>query len=153
VERAWSATSRSEVRPDEAERAALAWASSAEPALAEVLAATVEPEGPGRAARRALARAERRVAAGRRALGDEGLVALGLAAAAGLEAAERMLVDLLGVRGRRLVVLLRDRLAQEAAGQADREAAAVAAVLDRPELAPDAASTLRLRLAVIKGLT
>jgi hypothetical protein len=26
-------------------------------------------------------------------------------------------------------------------------------VLDRPALAPDAASTLRLRLAVIKGLT
>jgi energy-coupling factor transporter ATP-binding protein EcfA2 len=153
VEQAWSGAARAEVRPDEAERAALAWVSSAEAALAEALAGTVEPEGPGRAARRAAARAERRVLAGRRALGDEGLAALGLAAAAGLDAAERMLLDLLGVRGRRLVALLRDRLADEAAGQADREAAAVAAVLDRPELAPDAASTLRLRLAVIKGLT
>jgi hypothetical protein len=64
-----------------------------------------------------------------------------------------MLVDLLGERGTAAVTLLRDRLAEHAADQARRERDAVAAVLDRPELAPDAASTLRLRLAVIKGLT
>jgi hypothetical protein len=64
-----------------------------------------------------------------------------------------MLVDLLGDRGTAVAATLRDRLAQHAADQAGRERDAAVAVLDRPALAPDAASTLRLRLAVIKGLT
>ncbi|RMI01338.1 hypothetical protein EBM89_20530, partial [Cellulomonas triticagri] len=70
-----------------------------------------------------------------------------------LDAAHRLLVDLLGDRGEAVETVLRDRLAEHAAAQAGRERDAAAAVLDRPELAPDAASTLRLRLAVIKGLT
>jgi energy-coupling factor transporter ATP-binding protein EcfA2 len=153
LEAAWSTTVRAEARPDEAERAGQQWVSEAGAVLAEMLAAPVEPAGTDRAARRAAAKAEKRAVAARRALGDDGLTAIGLAAAAGLDSAERMVVDLLGTRGRRLVTLLRDRLADHAAGQADREAEAAAAVLDRPELAPDAASLLRLRLAVLKGLT
>ncbi|HEY0217485.1 MAG TPA: hypothetical protein VGC57_13940, partial [Cellulomonas sp.] len=153
AEAAWSAAERAAARPEECERAARSWVGDAVEVLTEVLAGPGEPDGPDRAARRAAARATKRVAAAQRALGDEGLAAIGLAAAAGLDAAERMVVDLLGVRGRRLVAELRDRLAAHAAAQADREGAAAAAVLDRPELAPDAASLLRLRLAVLKGLT
>jgi energy-coupling factor transporter ATP-binding protein EcfA2 len=151
---AWSATDRAADRPREVERAAREWVAGAVDVLNETTAEPVAvPPGADRATRRAAAKATKRAAAARRALGDEGLAALALASAAGLEAADRMLVDLLGERGTAAVTLLRDRLAEHAADQARRERDAVAAVLDRPELAPDAASTLRLRLAVIKGLT
>jgi energy-coupling factor transporter ATP-binding protein EcfA2 len=148
----WSATDRAADRPREVERAARDWVGGAVEVLTSVEPDDV-PAGADRAARRAAARTVKRAAAAQRALGDEGLAALALAAAAGLEAADRMLVDLLGDRGTRAVEALRDRLAEHAADQARREGAAAAAVLDRPELAPDAASLLRLRLAVIKGLT
>ncbi|HEY0189412.1 MAG TPA: dynamin family protein [Cellulomonas sp.] len=153
LESDWSAAGRAEARTAEAELAGQAWAAEAGEVLTEVLARPAEPTGADRAARRAAAKADKRAVAARRALGDDGLVAIGLAAAAGLDAADRLVVDLLGARGTLLVVGLLDRLADQAAGQADREAAAAAAVLDRPELAPDAASLLRLRLAVLKGLT
>ena len=154
VAEAWSATDRAADRPREVERAAREWVAGAVDVLNETTAEPVTaPAGADRAARRAAAKATKRAAAARRALGDEGLAALALAAAAGLEAADRMLTDLLGERGTAAVTVLRERLAQHAADQAGRERDAVAAVLDRPELAADAASTLRLRLAVIKGLT
>jgi hypothetical protein len=139
-------------RPREVERAAREWVAGAVEVLDD--ASAVEPApGADRAARRAAAKAGKRAAAARRALGDEGLAALALAAAAGLDAADRMLLDLIGEPGRAAVVTLRDRLAGHAADQAGRERDAAATVLDRPELRPDAASLLRLRLAVIKGLT
>jgi energy-coupling factor transporter ATP-binding protein EcfA2 len=139
-------------RPREVERAAREWVAGAVEVLDD--ASAVEPApGADRAARRAAAKAGKRAAAARRALGDEGLAALALAAAAGLDAADRMLLDLIGEPGRGAVVTLRDRLAGHAADQAGRERDAAATVLDRPELRPDAASLLRLRLAVIKGLT
>lgn len=148
----WAAADRAADRPREVERAARDWVGGA----VEVLTAdpaTPAPVGDDRAAKRAAAKAAKRTAAAQRALGDEGLAALALASAAGLEAADRMLVDLLGERGTAVAATLRDRLAQHAADQAGRERDAAVAVLDRPALAPDAASTLRLRLAVIKGLT
>ncbi|MFB9956587.1 hypothetical protein [Cellulomonas denverensis] len=48
---------------------------------------------------------------------------------------------------------LRDRLAEAAARAVAAERDAAGQALDVPDLAEDAASTLRLRLAVIKGLT
>jgi energy-coupling factor transporter ATP-binding protein EcfA2 len=150
----WSPADRAADRPREVERAAREWVAGAVDVLHEVASGPVPvPQDADRAARRAAARATRRAEAGRRALGDEGLAALALAAAAGLEAAERLLVDLLGDRGATAATVLRDRLAEHAAAQVRRERDAAVAVLDRPALAPDAASTLRLRLAVIKGLT
>lgn len=139
-------------RTDEADRAARDWVGGAVEVLTGIEPAGV-PAGADRAMRRAGARSAKRASAARRALGDDGLAALALVAAAGLSAADRMLVDLLGERGTRAVEALRDQLAEHAAGQTAREKAAAAAVLDRPELAPDAASVLRLRLAVLKGLT
>lgn len=148
----WSTGERAAARPAEAERAARDWVGAA----VEVLVGAAGPassDGADRAARRAVARATKRARAAQRALGDEGLAALALAAAAGLDTAEQLLADLLGDRGTRSVAALRERLARHAAGQAERERDAALAVLDRAELAPDVASGLRLRLAVIKGLT
>lgn len=151
---AWSATDRAADRPREVERAAREWVGGAVEVLTGIVSGPVPvPDGADRATRRAAAKATKRAEAAQRALGDEGLAALALAAAAGLEPADRMLGDLLGARGAAVVAELRDRLAGHAAAQAERERDAALAVLDRPELAPDAASTLRLRLAVIKGLT
>ncbi|WP_255596165.1 dynamin family protein [Cellulomonas sp. C5510] len=150
--REWSASDRAADRPREVERAAREWVASAVEVLEDELG-RARPAPVDRSGRRAAVRADRRVAAGRRALGDEGLAALALAAAAGLDAADRMLRGLLGDRGDAAVRVLRDRLADQAAAQAHRERDAAAAVLDRPELRPDAASLLRLRLAVVKGLT
>lgn len=149
---AWPTSERAAARRGEADRAARDWVGGAVDVLAGIEPAGV-PAGADRATRRAVARSAKRTAAARRALGDDGLAALALAAAAGLSTADRMLVDLLGERGTRAVEALRDLLAEHAAAQTGRETAAAAAVLDRPELAPDAASVLRLRLAVLKGLT
>lgn len=153
VAEAWPADSRAADRPREVERAAREWVAGAVEVLNEVSALPAAPAGTDRATRRAAARAAKRADAGRRALGDEGLAALGLAAAAGLGAADAMLGDVLGARGPALVGRLRDQLAEHAAAQAERERLAAVAVLDRPALRPDAASLLRLRLAVLKGLT
>ena len=150
---AWSPAERAADRPREVERAARDWVAGA---VEVVLTAEAPAPAPGvddRTARRAATKAAKRAAAAQRALGDEGLAALALAGAAGLEAAERLLVDLLGDRGTAATATLRDRLAQHAADQAGRERDAAVTVLDHPALAADAASTLRLRLAVIKGLT
>lgn len=153
VGESWPADARAADRPREVERAAREWVAGAVEVLNDVSVTPAVPEGADRAARRAAARAAKRATAARRALGDEGLAALGLAAAAGLGAADQMLANLLGERAPVLVGRLRDQLADHAAAQAERERAAAEAVLDRPELRPDAASLLRLRLAVLKGLT
>ncbi|GIG35746.1 GTPase domain-containing protein [Cellulomonas pakistanensis] len=148
----WPTADRAADRPREVERAARDWVGAAVEVLTSEPAAPA-PAGDDRVARRAAAKGAKRAAAAQRALGDEGLAALALASAAGLESADRMLVDLLGERGTEVAAVLRDRLAEHAADQTRRERDAAVAVLDRPALAADAASTLRLRLAVIKGLT
>ena len=85
--------------------------------------------------------------------GDDGLAAVALAAAAGVRDAHDLLVDLIDTAGERAVEELRDDLVAQVAGQVAVERSAVGDVLADPDLAEDAASRLRLRLAVLKGLT
>lgn len=122
-----------------AERAARAWAG----------------EG-ARVARRALAAAgadPRRTAQVARAVGEDALAALALAAAAGVDGAHDAVRTLLGDAADDVVTALRDDLVRRARAQVDLERTAADRVLDDPDLAADASSRLRLRLAVLKGLT
>ena len=88
-----------------------------------------------------------------RALGDDGLAAIALAAAAGVQGARDLLVVLIDEAGERAADELRTDLVDRVAAQVALERAAVGEVLADPDLADDAASRLRLRLAVLKGLT
>jgi hypothetical protein len=81
------------------------------------------------------------------------LAPVALAAAAGLREADTLLAGLLGDAGQAAVQELRDELAALAAAQVDLERAAFGRPLADPDLAADASSRLRLRLAVLKGLT
>jgi hypothetical protein len=144
----WDGAARAAERESETERAAREWVSAP-------TGVTVVETGPNpdRARRRAVARDARRIAAAHRALGEDGAGAVLLAAAAGVEGAEDTVRTLFGPAGEQRVADLRARLAEGAAGAVAAERAAARAALDVPDLAEDAASTLRLRLAVIKGLT
>jgi len=108
---------------------------------------------------RALIASEDRQVSGRtaraaRALGEHGLAVVALAAAAGIARAGELLTAVLPASGIELSARLRDDLATRAAQQVRQEGAAIlAGVLDSSDLAPDAASVLRLRLAVLKGLS
>jgi hypothetical protein len=95
----------------------------------------------------------RRRAKALRVTGDGVLAPLALAGAAGLSGAADLLHDLLGEAGTAAVSSLRDELAALAAAQVDVERRAFGAPLADPDLAADASSRLRLRLAVLKGLT
>ncbi|MBN9376493.1 MAG: hypothetical protein J0I40_14120, partial [Cellulomonas sp.] len=64
-----------------------------------------------------------------------------------------LLQALLGEADTAAVASLRDELASLAAAQVDLERATFGAPLADPDLAADASSRLRLRLAVLKGLT
>ncbi|MBC7551619.1 MAG: hypothetical protein H7269_12130, partial [Cellulomonas sp.] len=88
-----------------------------------------------------------------RALGLHGLEVVALAAGAGLGRADELLVSLLGDAGIGVRDVLRDSLAERAEQYVRDEGTALATLLDVPDLADDAASRLRLRLAVLKGLT
>jgi len=88
-----------------------------------------------------------------KAVGEEGLTALALAAAAGVDEAAEAARTLLGVAGDDLVATLRDDLVRRARAQVDLERTIADRTLDDPDLAADASSRLRLRLAVLKGLT
>lgn len=95
-----------------------------------------------------------RAARAARALGEHGLAVIGLAAASGVARADELLAAVLPVSGAGLSTRLGDDLATRAAQQVRQEGTAIlAGVLDSPDLAPDAASVLRLRLAVLKGLS
>ncbi|WP_432457999.1 dynamin family protein [Cellulomonas iranensis] len=122
-----------------AERAARAWVGEGARAVRSTLAA-----GTGDARRR------EQVA---RAVGEDGLAALALAAAAGVDDAAEVARALLGEAGDTLVATLREDLVRRARAQVDVERAAADAALDDQDLAADASSRLRLRLAVLKGLT
>ncbi|RYV52360.1 GTPase [Pengzhenrongella frigida] len=137
---AWPAADRRSARDTHAEASAGEWILEAEPRVRALLTST----DPGVAKRAA------RVV---RALGERGLAVVVLAAAAGLAPAEDLLVALLGDSGVELRDELRDSLAERAQQYVAGEGADLAALLDVPDLAEDAASRLRLRLAVLKGLT
>ena len=88
-----------------------------------------------------------------RGTGEAGAGTLAALAAAGLGAADAAFTRVVGAQASRDVVgRLRDDLAERAAQQARAAAAPALALLAAPELADDAAATLRLRLAVLRGL-
>lgn len=87
-----------------------------------------------------------------RAVGDDGAGALAAAAAVGLGSAAAALTSVLGDAAHDLVRRFGADLAARAAEQARAGADPARAVLATPDLADDAASRLRLRLAVLKGL-
>lgn len=136
----WPASARRQIRDARAQELATAWVASADDGLRAALAT-------GDAA------AVKRSAQAVGAVGDKGLAALALAAAAGLAPADGLLTSLLGAAGTTLRDELRSALAAHAVEQARAEGVALAALLEVPELAADAASRLRLRFAVLKGLT
>nr|WP_202627906.1 GTPase domain-containing protein [Cellulomonas sp. APG4] len=122
------------------------------------VAAQVEEWAGGAAAQAALAdagdrHARRRYARLATSAGPDGVSTLVRAAAVGLPAARRVLDDGLGsVVVEDLVRATRDDLAARASAQARAAADEVLGPLGHAELADDAASRLRLRLAVLKGL-
>lgn len=89
-----------------------------------------------------------------KAVGTPGAATLLAAAAAGLGAAGVLLTRVLGPEATQVAVRrLQDDLAARVRAQARSGADPARAVLAAPDLADDAASRLRLRLAVLKGLT
>ncbi|WP_208214073.1 GTPase [Cellulomonas fengjieae] len=153
VDAAW-APPRS-ARRTAAEQAARAWtAQGARVVRAALSVPPVQTTADGVArSRRDQARDLRRRGKAETALGDGGLAAVALAAASGVREAHDLLVDLVDAAGERAIDELRDDLVARAAAQVAAERATVGEVLADPDLAEDAASRLRLRLAVLKGLT
>jgi energy-coupling factor transporter ATP-binding protein EcfA2 len=136
----WATPQHAEARTQEAQRSAHQWVRSADDAVAALLAAgdpVVEQH-----ARSAVS-----------ALGPRGLAAVLLAAAAGLAPAGRLMHAAIGDAGVPVREALRDDLVSRARDGVNHEAAGLERLLAVPDLAPDAASRLRLRLAVLKGLT
>ncbi len=156
VDAAWAPAAPGSGRRSAAEQAARAWTAQGPRVVRAALVGTPPaestPDGAPRG-RREVARQVRRRRKAEHALGDEGLAAVALAAAAGVPEARELLVDLVDTAGQRAVEELRDDLVARVAGQVAVERAAVGEVLADPDLAEDAASRLRLRLAVLKGLT
>ena len=136
----WPSDEHVAARGQEAARAASAWVASAETAV-RALTADADP-----------ARA-RRASAAAGALGSQGLAAVALTAAAGVEPARDLLDVALGEDAASLLDPLRDGLVARAQAAVAREGESLDELLTVPDLAPDAASRLRLRLAVLKGLT
>ncbi|MBO3087681.1 GTPase domain-containing protein [Cellulomonas dongxiuzhuiae] len=122
-----------------AERAARAWTGEGARLVRVVLA------GSG-------ADARRRAQVGK-AVGEDALAAMVLAAAAGVDEAAQAVRTLLGDAGDDVVSALREDLVRRARAQVDLERTIADRTLDDPDLAADASSRLRLRLAVLKGLT
>ncbi len=135
--------SRGPEREAAAQAAARGWAVQAARTVHVALAA--HPPARGRAGRRR--------AKALRVTGDGVLAPVALAAATGLPQAAALLASLVGDAGAQAVAALRDELAGLAAAQVDLERTAFGRPLADPDLAADASSRLRLRLAVVKGLT
>ena len=155
VDAAWESSTLRTGRRSAAEQAARAWTAQGPRVVRAALTvgpAETSPDGIARP-RRDVAREARRRAKAVNALGDEGLAAVALAAASGVREARDLLVDLIDAAGERAADELRDDLVARVAGQVAVERAAVGEVLSDPDLAEDASSRLRLRLAVLKGLT
>lgn len=155
VDAAWESSTLRTGRRSAAEQAARAWTAQGPRVVRAALTAGpagTSPDGIARP-RRDVAREARRRAKAANALGDEGLAVVALAAASGVREARDLLVDLIDSAGERAADELRDDLVARVAGQVAVERAAVGEVLADPDLAEDASSRLRLRLAVLKGLT
>ncbi len=133
----WPSPDHVEARTRDAERSAAAWVRTAQVAVTALLAAG-DP---------ATRRANDAVAA----LGEGGLAAVALAAAAGIEPAARLVDAALGDGGAALVEPLRADLLARAGAQVAREGESLSELLSVADLAPDAAARLRLRLAVLTG--
>ncbi|WP_418277424.1 GTPase [Isoptericola jiangsuensis] len=97
--------------------------------------------------------ADERVVAAAKAFGARGLATLLLAASAGSDDAARLLGRVLGDAVAPDTEALATDLVDRAAAVVDGEIAAVRDVLDGPDLADDAATALRLRLAELRRLT
>lgn len=143
VEAGTPAGSRTADRDAAAESAARGWVAQG----ARVVLASVAAHPPRRR------REARRRGKALRVTGDRVLASVALAAAAGVGEAAGLLRDLVGDAGPAAVAALRDELAAHAAAQVDLERAAFGRPLSGRDLAQDASSRLRLRLAVLKGLT
>ncbi|GEL99935.1 GTPase domain-containing protein [Cellulomonas terrae] len=155
VDAAWESSTLRTGRRSAAEQAARAWTAQGPRVVRAALTvgpAETTPDGIARP-RRDVAREVRRRGKAASALGDEGLAVVALAAASGVREARDLLVDLIDSAGERAADELRDDLVARVAGQVAVERAAVGEVLSDPDLAEDASSRLRLRLAVLKGLT
>lgn len=155
VDAAWDDQADRPVRLRSAELTARAWTAQGQRTLRAALAVpppTSDEDGRPRRSRDVAHEGRRRQKA-ERALGEDGLAALALAGAAGVEEAAALAEDLLGAAGRRAVEDLRADLESRVEAQVALERASVGKVLADPDLADDAASLLRLRLAVLKGLT
>lgn len=122
-----------------AERAARAWVGEGARVVRVLLAATGTDA--------------RRTAQAGRAVGEPALAALLLTAASGVDEATALVRTLLADAGDEAVTMLRDDLVRRARAQVDLERTIAERSLDDPDLAADASSRLRLRLAVLKGLT
>ena len=136
----WSHEDRQVARDARAEENAAEWALAAEQGVRSML----------ESADRGVAKRSARAA---RALGAGGLAAVALAAAAGLGPADDLLAVLLAEAGTHARDALRVSLVERADEHVAREGVALTALLNVPDLADDAASRLRLRLAVLKALT
>lgn len=143
VEAATPAGSRTAEREAAAEAASRGWVTQGARTVHAALAADVPVRG----------RAARRRAKAVRVTGEGVLAPLTLAAAAGLDEADALLRALLGEAGAAAVGALREELASLASAQVDLERVAFGRPLADRDLAADASSRLRLRLAVLKGLT
>jgi len=137
------AGSRNQERDTAAEAAARGWVSQGARTVNAALA--THPAERGRVARRR--------AKALKVTGDGVLAPVALAAAAGLSEAGGLMRQLLGEAGAAAVASLREELATLASAHVDLERAAFGVPLADPDLAADASSRLRLRLAVLKGLT
>jgi len=136
----WAPDVRAAAREAGATRLAAAWIENADREVRSALQASG-------------AREAKRSARVVRSLGVGGLTAVVLAAAAGLEPAHELLLSLVPGAETALLGAVRAGLVDGAREQVTREGAALERLLDVPDLADDAASRLRLRLAVLKDLT
>jgi hypothetical protein len=146
---AWPRDGAASRRTAAAEVAARGWTAQGPRVVRAGLAAKPDDELAGRA----LARVEKGRAKAVKALGEDGLAAVALAGASGVSEASALLVALLGPTGQRMLDDLVLDLADRGIAQARLERTAVGEILADPDLADDAAARLRLRLAVLKGLT
>jgi hypothetical protein len=130
--------SRVASRDDEVPRAVRAWDERADAVVADLLAGAGD---------------RRRVEAAVKAFERRGLGTLLLAAAAGSDDAARLLGRVLGDVADEPTAALRDDLADRAAAVVQAEVQAVLDLLEAPDLADDAASGLRVRLAELRRMT
>lgn len=162
VRTAWDRRAARDDRGRTAERLAREWTSQGErtvrAALSSASSAGSAASGAAGASGDGAARDDKRTAKRRRqaekAVGVDTLGAIALAGAAGVDDASALLRALLGdAVADRAVATLRDDLLARVPAVVGPERATAAAPLEHEDLAEDAPSRLRLRLAVLKGLT